>query len=135
MKGHQSRIKKLSTAMRHGLRMAQERGIKRVVGQLFRKNSRGEVCGACALGMAYIGRFGIEAAKQIDENADGKAYDALNKVFNINSQKSLTCLKKVGPKNIQKVEKFNTSQFVATLNDNNKLPVEVIAEKLEECKL
>lgn len=52
------RIKKISTAMKRGYKISKENGIIDIKGEMFLIEN-GKCTGACALGMAYIGKFGI----------------------------------------------------------------------------
>lgn len=125
-------IEKLSEAMRHGLKIAKENGIKHGKGYLFTSDKDGIDC-ACALGMAYIGIAGTVAIYSHE------GYEKLDEKFAINSNNSclLTTIEEgsdeAGALSTYKV--ISTRDFVIELNDTANLEVEEIVTKLEKCGL
>lgn len=134
MLGHQRKIKKLSTAIRHGLKMCRERGIKQAKSTLIEVNIKGEVCGACALGMALIGVYGTKEAGRI---SNGKGYLMLQKLFGNKMNKCLpkTLSSKLQKNYIDKNIAISPQAFVYRLNDHCSMRPDKIADKLEACNL
>lgn len=150
-------IKRLSTAIRRGVAIGKEAGIKKGKSQLIKTNAKGEVCKACTLGFALIGVLGIEGAKKVTKAGlgEGKGYNLLTKQFgdedNTCLPKQLTTKKQQQHSgvviyededydpvtNTYKVISRTASpqDFVMSLNDNTNLTPEQIAEKLANCKL
>lgn len=131
--GNAPNVKKLSKAMRRGLAIGNERGIKRIKGTIFDYNDKGEVCGACALGFAIIGKIGVPKRRFRPGNKEQKA---LNELGIKNTEKNECLLKVSTPK--AKDDYFgnlSVSNFVVTHNDTVGLSVDKIADKLEKCGL
>jgi hypothetical protein len=128
MKGHQPNIKSLSTAIKHGAKMAEERGIGQAYGSLA-KEEAGEVCSVCALGAAILGKFGIETARKV-ATGDVNGYGLLQAEFPIVKEKN-TCLTNRAGLNIN----YPVEDVVFQLNDRKGKSFKEIAEVLESCKL
>lgn len=133
--GRQSKISKLSKAIWYGFKMGKERGIKRITGALYKFNSKGEVCGACALGFAGIAKFGTDPGilKELTESAIAASFK------DGNTTKKGNCLMKTVSLNTKVRNSFHSEtrpkDFVMSLNDVSKMPIGKIADKLAECKL
>jgi hypothetical protein len=127
-------IEKLSEAMRHGLKIAKENGIKHSRGYLFTTTTDGnKIDCACALGMAYIGIAGTEPV------FTNEGYEKLDDKFDINSNNSclLTTIEE-GSDEAESLSSYSVislRDFVVELNDTGHLEVEEIAAKLETCGL
>lgn len=125
---HRKDIKRLSTAMERGSKIAKESGIKQVISSFLEhkwdENGEEVVCGACALGMAAIGVFGVKGAESMDEELI-LAHFGLRDVEN-------TCLaKKVGNEDFVKT----VGESVVVANDSRKKKIPTIVKALKECKL
>jgi hypothetical protein len=126
-------IEKLSEAMRHGLKIAKENGIKHSTGYLFTALNGNKIECACALGMAYIGIAGIKSV------FTHEGYEKLDEKFAIDSNN--TCLLTTIEEGSDEAEALSTysvislREFVVELNDTAKLGVDEIAAKLEKCGL
>lgn len=126
-------IKRLSTAIRRGIKIGKENGVEHVRdGTLIDVDyETGQVC-ACALGFALIGLYGVKKGLE-------SGYGDLKSV---KSNEINQCLPKVLPSNIRTkigISKRSSPHVVETvvigLNDNTQLELEEIADYLEECKL
>lgn len=129
---HNPKTKKLSTAMRTGYAIAKENGIKRIVGSLFELNNSGEICGACALGFALIGKYGLKNTEELykeDFTVFDKAHED-NKCL-LKTVSSVTRYNTLGDYE----EDITPVEFVWNMNDNKKTPINKLVEKLEKCKL
>jgi hypothetical protein len=118
------KIKKLSTAVRRGLKIAKENNIK-ISRQAFTiENDKGEVCRACTLGMAGIGLFGVREVLY-------KTEDSVMNHLGLQSKEN-ECL----PKKLNLRPKYEdiTSVIMYANDSRNKSPEE-IADALEACKL
>jgi hypothetical protein len=121
---HNRNIKKLSTAIRRGLAIAQERGIKVARGAYFKRNKKGEITSACALGLASIGVYG-------EEDADVGVMAGLPFKFKVNSIFRNQCVVAAF-----KIASGTTLTSMITLaNDSRKWSPSKIADKLESCGL
>ena len=111
--------------------MAKERGIRRIKGELIKRNKKGEICGACALGMAMIAKLGTETVAD-----DYGMFDVLFPNMS-NNGRNKCLLKTVAPNHTNHVSDLSDGvvEFVYTLNDRTKLTPEEIAKKLEKCNL
>lgn len=123
---HNPNIKKLSTAIRRGYQIAKERGIKVARGVTFRKNKESEITCACALGLAAIGRYGLDKAGTMD-------FSLIIDKFKIRDANR--CLnKKVN--HTEYFQKYRSvSSTVVELNDEKRKSPEQIANLLESCGL
>lgn len=146
---HRKDMKKLSTAIRRGVKIAEENGITQNKGKLFKQNRLGNgeevvIDCACALGMAYIGTNGLKATKEnIKAHASfgmfqDNVYGELNKIYQINDNSKEKCLKnKLGEvtNGVLEINKLAVSGFVITLNDSFDKSANEIADSLEACGL
>ena len=127
-------IKKLSTAMRRGLKIAKEKGIKPGKYELAtidwdEETDTYSVGAACALGMAYIGINGTKKAR-------GASYTELEEQFPKLTQEN-KCLVKAAKRFKLKCSLdtyTNPEAVVITMNDSG-VAIEKIADKLEKCGL
>lgn len=139
---HNPNIKKLSTAIRRGYKIAQENGIKvsrdSLIEFKYEGNKRVGIDCACSLGLGLIGLYGTDP-KAYKTNQDG--YARLNKAFGSKNSDKSECLLKTAPNSKHVKESFDIDgklsvhDFVIALNDGAKMNPEKIAEKLEKCKL
>ena len=134
--GRQGSISKLSKAIAYGFRMASERGIKNIKGELFnwsyKGNGKYELCGACALGYAAIAKFGTDynTLSNIEES------DVIRE-FNVEEVEKGSCLMKTltSPKQKDCYTGGSVEDFVISLNDTARIRADRIADKLAKCDL
>lgn len=131
---------KLSDAILKGCEVAAENGITADRGVFFRIDMGDKIQCACALGMAYIGAYGIDAANQVavDRNNNGigfaPAYQKLRKDYGTD-QVNTCFFKKL--KGMDDEPPAVLESVVITMNDSayqNRTPQE-IAALLKECDL
>ena len=132
MLGHQKGLKSLGKAIAHGAKMAAERGIKRIAGGLFDFNDKGEVCGACALGMAQIAKHGTIGVRQFDLNWAKDFPDSFKVPKGACLRKTIS---NVTADKTGITESTDVLSFVFNLNDKADVAPEVIAEKLKSCQI
>jgi hypothetical protein len=106
---HNHRIKRLSTAIVHGYKMAQERGITQGTGTPF-KVYRDKIYKACALGMVFLAVKGVRASMKVSEM---DVYETIREHFNLESG-------------------MNIMDGIWDMNDNQRLTPLRIAKNLRE---
>jgi len=134
---HNKNIKKLSTAILRGARIAKENGIKHSRGRLAELDAKGNIKCACALGMAHIGVFGIQATKDLQEY-DEDGYSALEEKFPETDAVNMCVNEKAKIVDYPTGFTCNSTRVqdaVISLNDSDNKKPEQIAKLLQECKL
>lgn len=114
--------KKLSYYMLKGLEIGKASGVKPIINTLIKLNADGEVCGACALGFALIGKYGIKKANR------HSTYDLKT------SLETNECLKDVCD-NKKFSSGISVDNFTIILNDGEYATPEEIAGYLKQCNL
>lgn len=121
-------IKKASTAIRRGMKIAQENGITVARGALFRTNKDGDISCACAIGMGLIGLYGT---KRTTTNLTEDYFISKTVPFS-KKYTAGTCLRKI-------LKIREDLDYVASVimhaNDASKKSPEEIADALEACGL
>lgn len=124
---HRKDIKKISTAILRGKKIAEENDIEVDVGVIIQVDDENNIYKACAMGLAYIGKFGIESAKLLD--GESKLSGECMENF-LNGNTPSECIRKIYTSNIEYPQ-----DYVIKLNDVNYCSPEEIAKKLKNCKL
>lgn len=128
-------VKKLSTAMKLGKKIADENGIKQGRGTWLKLDRKEEklIC-ACAMGMTLIGKYGVEEATKIAQ--EGTEVEVIEEDFPVSDKVNECIFKTDVVKNRRSVTSLHElGSVVMILNDKAKLPVETIVEALESCRL
>lgn len=115
------RIKKLSTAIKRGFAIAQERGIRVARGEMFRIRQDGQIYCACAMGMAAIGLFGVDNAVNYSEKQVAEATDNGSLPVHCNFEERL------------KIRSQRLYGKVMEMNDDNTFSIPRIVEELRAC--
>lgn len=128
---------KLSQAMVIGRQIAKENGIKQGTGQLFERDYDGNIECACAMGMAIIGKIGLNEVKKnrYGFSLTARAEDYFPELANPTTECLLKTPKGARGKAFTKHRPSTVSAFIWNLNDLAKIPVTKIAEYLKSCKL
>lgn len=137
---HNKNIKKLSTAIRRGKAIADENGINHGRGKWLRLNKAGDkIECACAMGMALIGKIGVDAALEVEAKTYAGASAEVEKEIPVSRSVNSCFVKEAKTKRktlATKVASWNTVQgIVITMNDETKMTLDEIADTLESCKL
>jgi hypothetical protein len=141
MKTQPNKNAKLSEAIRIGSKIAKENGIKHTTGRIFSRDSiNGEVLCACAVGLALLGKYGVEniAKRPHPSNFSGTFHRVFGtkKIF---AEKEQCLIKTVCKSKKLHVRGARLSksiyEFIYRLNDLAELKPNAIAEKLEKCGL
>jgi hypothetical protein len=112
---------KLSTAIRKGYKIAQKNGIKQVKGRMFKRNKAGNLTGACVLGMAKIGKYGLDACGDYKHyGCVFSAYVSLKNTKHLTPQLVSECL-------------GDAITLAIVLNDKYKKNALEIADVIEKC--
>lgn len=134
-------IRKISTAMERGYKIAKENRIKQVTGDFIVTEEKydrqgnyieDKVCGACALGMVAIGLFGVEGAKDYNE-------DKVMRHLGLYDEKNACLPKKLKVLDEDELESGDYTMDVQTViieaNDDAEKKIPVIVKSLKACKL
>jgi hypothetical protein len=136
---HNKQIKKLSTAIKRGKQIADERGIKQTRGGFWLKPNKGgtKIECACALGMALIGKLGVEACTEVATKGGISIAGLVEEAFPESGVPNC-CLSKAvyeKRKNLPTASYYGVDSLIITMNDSTRMPIEEIVEILESCNL
>ena len=124
-------IKKLSTAIKRGLKIAKENGIRHNIGSLRTLDENAKVCSVCALGYGVLGITGV---KNFPANATD-AYGIVQKLNGV-SEPSICFASKA--RDLTNRPFYSDARVIANvmeLNDNVHVEPEAVVELLEACGL